>query len=235
MKESPISDRAEQTLLIDADDTLWENNIYFERVIAEVQEILSGFFVPAVEFRNHLNNLERKHIRQYGYGTLNFTRSLVQAFEECIPCGVDGNLAPRIEALGLGLLDHPIELLDGVHETLEYLSRRHSLCLVTKGDSVEQLRKIDASGLKERFETIEIVSEKNRDTYRWLVASHRWDPSRTWMVGNSPRSDINPAVAAGLRAVFIPHPHTWVLEHEDPVEDPRVIKLERFSDLQLHF
>ncbi len=224
-----------QNLLIDADDTLWENNVYFERVIEAVQAILQPFGVSPQAFRKHLDNLECEHIPTYGYGTLNFTRSLVQAFEESLPPNADAALIRQVEELGLGIMNRPLEIIEGVPETLKYLSGRHSLYLVTKGDPREQSRKVESSRLGGYFRTVEIVSEKNPAVYRHLTERHAWDPSRTWMIGNSPRSDINPAITAGLNAVFIPHPNTWILEHEEPQSDPRVLQVEKFSDLRLHF
>ena len=223
----------QQNLLIDADDTLWENNVYFERVIEEVKTMLAPFGIAPQLFRKHLDALERKHIAIYGYGTLNFTRSLLQAFEELVPSGRD--LRHRVETLGLDILNRPVEIIEGVPETLEYLSGRHLLYLVTKGDPEEQSRKVERSGLAGYFEGVEILPEKTARTYEQLRNQHGWDPQRTWMIGNSPRSDVNPAVSAGLNAVFIPHPYTWVLEHEEPASDPRVLLLEKFADLCLHF
>ncbi len=222
-------------LLIDADDTLWENNIYFERVIAEVQSLLRPFGVDPGVFRQHLNAKERRHVPIYGYGTLNFTRSLVESFMELLPGNDGADLRSRVESMGLGIMNHPLEILDGVRETLEYLAGRHSLFIVTKGDPAEQARKIEVSGLRRHFKQVEILAEKNERIYRSLLDKHGWDSNRTWMIGNSPRSDINPAIAAGMNAVFIPHPHTWSLEHEEPVRHCRLIRLERFPDLRSHF
>jgi len=224
-----------QILLVDADDTLWENNIYFERVIATVQEMLrpSGVF-PEV-FRASLNQAERHHIVTHGYGTENFTRSLVMTFERYLPPGADPSLPAKVRELGLGIMNHPLEILEGVPETLEYLGQRHTLFLVTKGNPAEQSRKIEASRLGSHFKGVEILSEKNAEAFQGLVGKHLWDPDRTWMIGNSPRSDINPAIKAGINAVLIPHPHTWILEHEEPVQHPRLLELERFADLRHHF
>ncbi len=222
-------------LLVDADDTLWENNIYFERVIASVQDILSAFGVEPSVFRAALNDAERKHIVTRGYGTLNFTRSLLDTFEEHLPDDADATLRARVKKMALGIMDHPIEVIEGVPETLEYLSERHSLYLVTKGAAEEQSRKIEKSGLKRFFSEVEILPEKNAAAFQGLVEKHSWNPELTWMIGNSPRSDINPAITAGLNAVFIPHRHTWVLEHEEPVRHPRVTEVGTFADLRLHF
>ncbi len=222
-------------LLVDADDTLWENNIYYERVIWQVQALLRPFGVDSRAFRDHLNEKERRHIPVHGYGTLNFARSLVEAFMHFLPWDADGSRRDEVEAMALGILNHPLELLEGVPETLSYLSGHHALFLVTKGDLQEQLRKIEASCLLPYFQGVEILAEKNEEVYRGLLQRHGWDPDRTWMIGNSPRSDINPALSAGMNAVYIPHPHTWMLEHEEAARHPRLIELQRFPDLCSHF
>jgi putative hydrolase of the HAD superfamily len=229
-------DRPEpQHLFVDADDTLWENNIYFERVIASVQQQLEPFGVHPDAFREHLNETEREHIRTDGYGTVNFARSLVAAFESFVPPDRAPALSGAVRTLALAIIQHPIELLPGVHETLAYLGSRHSLFLVTKGKPEEQLGKLQSSGLQHFFAHVEVLHEKNPESYRALVETHGLAPERTWMIGNSCRSDINPALVAGLNAVYIPHPNTWVLEREDPLTHPRMLELERFSDLKQHF
>jgi len=224
-----------KTLLIDADDTLWENNIYFERVIASVQEILGRFEVQPGVFRAALNDAERDHIVTNGYGTVNFTRSLERTFERFLPPWADHSLATRVRDMALEILNQPIEVIDGVPETLAYLSRRHTLYLVTKGDADEQGRKIEASRLRHFFDGVEILAEKNASVFRELVTRYSWNTESTWMIGNSPRSDVNPAISAGLNAVYIPHRHTWVLEHEEPVRHPRVTEIKSFADLRAHF
>ncbi len=224
-----------QNLLIDADDTLWENNIYFERVIAKVQEMLRPLGVAPGDFRASLNQAEKRHIVTHGYGTENFTRSLVLTFEHHLGPGADPALSSKVRELGLGIMNHPLEIMEGVPETLEYLRQRHTLFLVTKGNSAEQSRKIEASQLAGFFKGVEILGEKNAGTFLELLGKHAWDAERTWMIGNSPRSDVNPAIKAGMNAVFIPHRHTWILEHEEPVQHPRLLELEKFSDLRNHF
>ena len=225
----------QQTLLIDADDTLWENNIYFERVIEAVQSLLAPFGVAPGSFRERLDALECEHIPVHGYGTVNFCRSLLEAFTTFLPGADHAGLGKRVEALALGILSQPVEVIEDVPETLEYLAPRHSLYLVTKGNAKEQAGKIESSSLANKFRGIEILEEKNATTYCRLIQRHGWDPSKTWMVGNSPRSDINPAIRAGMNAVFIPHAHTWVLEHEEPVQHSRVLALEKFAHLRRHF
>jgi putative hydrolase of the HAD superfamily len=224
-----------QILLIDADDTLWENNIYYERVIQKVVALLEQAGAESRNFRFELDETERRRIPLHGYGTVNFTRSLVETCEKFLPPGLEPDLPAKIRNLALGILEHPVELLDGVPETLEYLSRRHRLYLVTKGDQVEQSRKIQASDLQGFFCGIEILPEKDAEAFSRLLDRHEWERTRSWMIGNSPRSDINPALAAGINAVYIPHIHTWTLEHEEPSAHPGLIELGKFSDLKLHF
>jgi putative hydrolase of the HAD superfamily len=227
--------QSSKNILIDADDTLWENSIYFERVISFVQRLLGPHGVHPEAFRARLERTQMEHIPVYGYGTVHFARSLVEAFEITCPQTIREQLTPLVEASALNILNHPLEIIEGVLETLEYLSPKYGLYLVTKGDMEEQERKVQSSKLREYFDHVEILSEKNADAYRQLISKHGWDAGQTWMVGNSLRSDINPAIEAGLGAVFIPHPHTWALEHDEPVNSPRVIRLTRFSDLKGYF
>lgn len=227
-----------QTLLIDADDTLWENNIYFERAIAN--------FISFLDHREHtpeavrliLNEVERESIVSHGYGLHSFTHSLIETFERLSVEPVTAELHERIRSFAHQIADHPIEIIDGVPETLAHLGKRHHLIMMTKGNPTEQSGKVERSGLKDYFAAIEIVAEKDESTYRSAVAKYALDAESTWMVGNSPKSDINPALAAGLHAVFVPHGNTWILEHEDLGTAPakqRLLVVEHFSDLQIHF
>jgi putative hydrolase of the HAD superfamily len=129
-----------------------------------------------------------------------------------------------------------MEVIAGVPETLEYLSSRHDLTLFTKGHPEEQKLKIDRSGLGRFFGHAAIVKEKDRAAYSRLVEDRGLDPARTWMVGNSPKSDINPAMEAGLNAVFVPHAHTWVLERQEiRPGSGRLLVLEQFAELREYF
>ena len=134
------------------------------------------------------------------------------------------------------ILDAPVEVIDGVAETLEYLALRHDLTLFTKGHPEEQKLKIDRSGLGVYFGHTAIVKEKDAAAYRRLAAERGMDPARAWMIGNSPKSDINPALEAGLNAVYVPHARTWVLEREELVPGAgRLLVLEKFAGLRQHF
>ena len=227
-----------QTLLIDADDTLWENNIYFERAIAK--------FISFLDHREHspeavrlvLNDVERESIVKHGYGLHSFAHSLVETFEKLSVDPVTPDLHERIRSFADQIADHPIEVLPGVPETLQYLGERHHLILMTKGNPTEQSGKVERSGLKEYFAAVEIVAEKDESTYRSAVAKYALPADITWMVGNSPKSDINPALAAGLHAVFLFHKDTWVLEHaavDAAPQGQQLLELDSFAKLRAIF
>lgn len=228
-----------QVLLIDADDTLWENNIYFEQAIADFMRFLNHQEMSHAEVRLVINEVERETILERGYGFHSFAHSLVKTFERLSTQPVTPELHETIWNFAHRITQYPIQLIEGVPETLNYLcGRRHHLILMTKGDITEQSGKVERSGLKDYFAAVEIVAEKNPMTYRSIVSKYRLVPSLTWMVGNSPKSDINPALSAGINAVFVPHDQTWVLEHETldaAPEQARLLCVDRFSDLQKHF
>jgi putative hydrolase of the HAD superfamily len=231
-------DTAPQTLLIDADDTLWENNIYFERATAGFIELVNHQHYSPEQVREILNEVEREAILSHGYGLHSFAHALTQTLEKLSVEPVTPELHARISTLTHAIADHPVEILPGVPETLEYLSERHHLILMTKGAFAEQSGKIERSGLKEYFAAVEILAEKDEPTYRSIIDKYELSPDVTWMMGNSPKSDINPALAVGLNAVFIPHRDTWILEHEqvaDPRPPSRLLIVERFMQLQEYF
>ncbi len=236
--DAPMDTRLNQNLLIDADDTLWHNNVYFERAIADFISYLNHHEFTPRQVREVLNEVERDRIVTHGYGTHSFGAALIGTFERL---AVDP-ITPADHELINGFVHHiltqPIELYDGVRETLEYLAGRHRLIMVTKGNVGEQSGKVARSGLGQFFSAIEIVPEKHAAAYGTVVAKHGLELERTWMVGNSPLSDINPALAAGLHAVFIPNDMTWVIENGEVVtacEQSCLLTLERFADLQRHF
>ena len=227
-----------QALLIDADDTLWENNIYFERAIVEFISFLDHREHSPEQVRLILNDVERDSIVKHGYGLHSFTHSLVECFEKLSVEPVTPALHERIHSFAHKIVDHPIEVLPGVPETLGYLGERHRLIMMTKGNPAEQAGKVERSGLREYFSAIEIVPEKDENTYRTAIAKFALRADNTWMVGNSPKSDVNPALAAGLHAIFIPHGNTWILEHEELATAPpsqRLLTVDRFGDLRKHF
>ena len=228
-----------QTLLIDADDTLWENNIYFERAIADFISFLNHRERTPAEVREILNDVERECIVSHGYGLNSFTYSLVKTFERLSVEPLTPALHETIHGFAQTIAQQPVQVLPRVHETLEYLSsQRYQLILVTKGDLKEQSGKVERSGLKDYFSAVEIVAEKHVPEFRAIMGRYRLAAEHTWMVGNSPKSDINPALGAGINAVFVPHDDTWVLEHEEltSAEPPtRLLVLRVFAELAEHF
>jgi putative hydrolase of the HAD superfamily len=224
-----------QTLLIDADDTLWENNIYFERAIANFISFLNHHEYSPEQVREALNNVERECIVTHGYGLHSFAHALVQTFERLAVEPLTPALHETISGFAHTIAEHPVEILAGVPETLQYLGARHHLILLTKGAMAEQSGKVERSGLKEYFSAVEIVAEKDVSTYESIVSKYGLVPDISWMIGNSPKSDINPALTAGLNAVFVPHGDTWVLEHEElaSAQPPsRLLVVEKFSGLR---
>jgi putative hydrolase of the HAD superfamily len=235
-----LADRrpANQTLLIDADDTLWENNVYFERAIASFISYLDHRVHTPEQVREHLNHCEHATIAAHGYGLGSFRRSLVNCFEQLTDAPVTPEKHERIVSFAQSIAEHEIELLPAVDTTLAELSIRHRLILVTKGDPAEQTDKLRRSGLAPHFSAVEVLPEKHSDAYLSVTSHHSCKASTTWMIGNSPRSDINPALAAGLNAIFIPHDFTWVLEHEvvnQPPSGQHLLELSTFADLAHHF
>src|SRR5438445_263740 len=224
------------TLLIDADDTLWENNVFFERVIEDFISLVEPLGYARDYTRRILNETERRNIRQHGYGVRSFGRSLEETYLKLAGHMAKRNTVEQMARMVRELENTPPKILDGVPETLAYLSSRHRPILFTKVEAAEQAAKVERSGLQGFFEAIEIVPEKDVTTYTGSINRHRIVQSHGWMVGNSPRSDINPALQAGLNAVFIPHEHTWRLEKEEVAPaDGRLLILRGFGELRSHF
>lgn len=223
-----------QNLLIDADDTLWENNIYFEQAFNEFVEFLSHSSLDAAGIRAVLDEIELANSRVHGYGSLNFGRNLQQCYQRLAEREIRPEDLETVKGFALRILEQPLLLIEGVEETLADLASHHELTLFTKGHPDEQRMKIDRSGLGRWFRHTTIVKEKDRASYEELVRNRGHDPARTWMIGNSPKSDINPALEAGLNAVFVPHARTWTLERTQ-LRRPgpgRLVVVERFSDLR---
>jgi putative hydrolase of the HAD superfamily len=220
-------------LLMDADDTLWENNIYFEQAIHEFITFLNHSRLSPSEVRAVLDEVERL----MGYGSVNFTKSLVETYRRLAERELGDEDVQQVRQFGERIRAQPLQLLSGVRETLDSLSTRHDLILLTKGDFEEQKLKVDRSGIEGYFRQVVIVPEKDVTTYRRLISELDLVPKHTWMIGNSPRSDINPALAAGLNAIYIPHPDTWHFEHEE-VQDTgegHLLTLLAFAELRRKF
>jgi putative hydrolase of the HAD superfamily len=228
--------QARQHLIVDADDTLWENNIYFERAFDEFVAYLDHSSMSAREIRGVLDAIESVNAKLHGYGSLNFARNLRETYERLCEREIGRSDVRAVMSFAERILECPMEVIAGVEETLEYLAPRHDLTLFTKGHLEEQKLKVDRSGLARFFAHTAIVKEKDAAAYRRLVEERGMDAARTWMIGNSPKSDVNPALEAGLGAVFVPHAHTWVLEKEEIRRGhERLMELERFEELRERF
>jgi putative hydrolase of the HAD superfamily len=227
---------ARQTLLIDADDTLWENNIFFEKSIDQFVTQLEHLGYTREYIRHILNETEKRNIRQHGYGVRSFRRSLEETYLKLAGNAARREIVQEIERLALELEATPPHIMDGVPETLAYLAKHHRLVLLTKGEAAEQAAKVERSGLQSYFDAIEIVIEKDAAVYERMIEQFKIVKTQGWMVGNSPRSDINPALQIGLNAVFVPHSNTWHLEHAELESGTgKLLILTSFRELRSHF
>jgi putative hydrolase of the HAD superfamily len=228
--------RSRQTLIFDADDTLWENNVVFERVVDDFVGWLAHPSLDPPEIRRLLDEIEEANILAHGYGSQVFLRSLADCFHRLTQRPVGAAERARFDAFAAAFSHQQVELIGDVAAVLDELSTRHDLYLMTKGRPDEQQRKIDVSGLRDHFRGIDIVPVKEPATYRRIVRERRFDPGVTWMIGNSPKSDIVAARAAGLRAVYVPHPNTWAHEHAelDP-GDPDIVHVAGLAELVRYF
>ena len=200
-----------EVLAFDADDTLWHNESLFTVTQSRFKRLLAAYHGDEwIEAK--LNETERRNIEHFGYGIKGFTLSMIETAIELTEGRISGAEIQEIIGYAKAMLLAPVELLDGVRETVGELAGLYPLMLITKGDLFDQESKIARSGLGDHFSHVEIVSEKNVGVYRAIMAKHRLDPSRFWMVGNSIKSDILPVVAAGGRAVYVPYHTTWVHE-----------------------
>lgn len=228
-----------RVLIFDADDTLWENNVYFEQAIERFYDLLGPAAADRHTARACINRQEHRAIAEGGYGLASFQVALERAWQELAPQSWRPAAAASLAQLAAAIAAQPIEFLPGALEVLDYLAPRHRLFLLTKGNHAEQSGKIARSGARRLFEQVHVVPEKHVGVYHQRLHECAVPAADCWMIGNSPKSDINPALAAGLNAVFIPHPHTWVLEHEEITRacapGRQFLVLHRLADLREYF
>lgn len=205
-------------ICLDADDTLWHNMRHFNAAEDALLEMLHPFAKTDVT-RATLVNLEEKNLPLYGYGAKGFTLSMIETALELTSDPMPQHVIAEILAAGRKLLAHPVDLFDGVEETLRQLAAIGTLVLVTKGDLLHQEMKLAASGLGDLFGGVEIVSDKTRDTFRRIFAKFDVHPDEAVMAGDSLRSDILPALAAGAHAAYIPQDGAW---HHEQAREPQV-------------
>jgi putative hydrolase of the HAD superfamily len=224
------------TLLISADDTLWENNIYFEQTIERFLTMVEPFGYARGYARYVLNETERLNIRQHGYGVRSFARSLEETYVK-----LAGELAQKsgvheVSTLMAELEETPPRVLSGVPETLQYLHTRHRMILLTSGEAAEQAGKVERSGLQGFFDAIEIIPEKTAPALDDLVGTHHVVKAHGWLVGSHPSGDVLPGLQAGLNVAFVPHPGSV---NQEPMELPRgtgkLLIVSDFRELRHHF
>ncbi len=219
------------TIGFDADDTLWQNEQFYGLTKSRFATALAGYAEPDA-LSAELNETERRNLGQYGFGIKGFTLSMIETAIRATDGAVPASVIAEILEAGREMLSHPVETLPHVRETLERLAGTYRLVMITKGDLFDQERKLAESGLGDFFEAVEIVSDKDVGTYQRIFARHGDGPEHAMMVGNSLKSDIVPAIAAGSWGVYIPHDLNWVLEHaEEPVSSPRYRRLEHLGEL----
>jgi putative hydrolase of the HAD superfamily len=206
---------------LDADDTLWHNESIFEATTSQYHALLARYH-DASFIAERLHETEMRNLRHFGYGVKGFTLSMIETAIELTEGRVSGAEIQRIVDLGRAMLSAPVELLDGVAETVASLASDHRLVLLTKGDLLDQESKLARSGLGEKFHAVEIVSEKNAHTYARVMKRLDVVPARFVMVGNSLKSDVLPAIEAGGAAVHVPYHLTW--QHERVPEEALVGK-----------
>lgn len=218
------------TVGVDADDTLWHNETIFRLTQARFADLLAPYADPG-DLQARLAATEARNLRLYGYGVKGFTLSMIETAME-FAGDASGSVIREILAAGREMLSHPVEPLPGVESALAALSERYRLVLITKGDLLDQERKLAASGLGDLFAAVEIVSEKTTETYRRVFDRHGTGAVAAAMIGNSLRSDVLPALAAGAFAAHIPYAVTWSHEEAEPPRGhPRFAELESMADV----
>ena len=219
------------TIGFDADDTLWQNEQFYQTTQAHFLELLKDYADPK-ELPDRLLKVMLRNVGAYGFGIKSFTLSMVETAIEVTEGRAPARVIAEILAAGREMAKHPVETLPFARETLDALAGNYRLVLITKGDLFDQERKIAESGLGELFAAVEIVSDKNRATYERVFSRHGDGPTQSMMIGNSLKSDVLPALAAGSWGVYVPHDLTWAWEHaEAPEQETRFRQVGNLGEL----
>lgn len=216
------------TIGFDADDTLWQNEAFFRLTQDRFSALLADHAAPD-HLAERLEAAERRNLGHYGFGVKGFTLSMIETAIEVTEGAVPARVIAEIIAAGREMLEHPIQLLPHARATVTALAAEYRVLLITKGDLLDQERKLAQSGLGDLFHGVEIVSDKTEGAYRTIFARHGTGADQAMMVGNSLKSDVIPALAAGAWGVHVPHGETWALEQADPPEGHR--RFHALSDL----
>jgi len=220
------------TIGFDADDTLWQNEQFFRLTHDRFAELLTDF-TEEDHLAERLLDAERRNLGRYGFGVKGFVLSMIETAIEVSNSNVSAKVIQELIEVGQEMLSSPINLLPSVQETVETLAGKYYLILITKGDLLDQERKLAQSGLGDYFDGVEIVSNKTPETYTNIFDRHGKETDKAMMVGNSMRSDVLPAIEAGCWGVFVPHELTWSLEHATaPRDHPKFYSLTHIGDLR---
>jgi putative hydrolase of the HAD superfamily len=219
-------------IAFDADDTLWHSESLYATAQEEYRRLLAPY-AEAEKIDRVLHQTEMQNLAVYGYGVKGFALSMIEAALELSQHRITGGEIQRVLDLAKQMLSTDVELIEGVAEVIAQLAETYPLMLITKGDLAHQEAKIEQSGLKPYFRSIEIVTDKTPQSYAALLAHHHIDPARFLMIGNSLRSDILPVLAIGGQAVHVPYAITWAHEHVDvpPDQQGRYHELEHIGQL----
>ena len=206
------------TVGFDADDTLWHNERFFRLTQDRFEQLLADYADPA-HLHQRLLEAERRNIAHYGFGIKGFTLSMIETALDITQNRVPASVIRELIEAGQEMLRQPIDLLPHARETVQAAAQNHKVLVITKGDLLDQERKLAQSGLGDLFDGVEIVSDKTPATYQALLQRHGVGATQAMMVGNSMKSDVRPMVALGGWGVFVPHGLTWELEHAEPPTD----------------
>lgn len=219
------------TIAFDADDTLWENEQFFHGTQEHFADLLADY-TERDHLAERLLAAERRNLGHYGFGIKGFVLSMIETAIEVTEERVPASVIRQLIEAGQDMLAHPIHLLDGVEETVRHLAEAHDILMVTKGDLLDQERKLAQSGLGDLFDGVEIVSAKTAPVYTGIFERHGIAPEAAVMVGNSMKSDVIPPIKAGAWGVYVPHNLSWEIEHAEPPEGhPRFRELATLADL----
>ena len=219
------------TICFDADDTLWHNERFFHLTQARFYDLLADH-AEASDLQNRLLEAERRNIQHYGFGIKGFTLSMIETACEVTQNRVPGHVIAELIEAGQEMLRHPIELLPGAEQAVRTMAAEFTVLLITKGDLLDQERKLAQSGLGDLFDGIEIVSDKSPNVYRALFTARGIAPETSLMAGNSLKSDVNPVIDVGGWGVHVPHGREWVLDRaEAPNGHPKFHVIENLAEL----
>ena len=205
---------------LDADDTLWESEVHFVDVEGRFRALVGKYDIDG-DVKQHLYDVERANLEYFGYGVKSFTLSMIETAIMLSDGAVSGDDVAEIVGWGKEMMVHPIDLLDGVRETVEQLAEQYTVVVMTKGDLLHQEAKVAQSGLADLVDGVDVMAEKDAATYQRIFERRGIDPDRFVMVGNSVRSDILPIRELGGHAIHIPHGHTWEFEVDDTATPDR--------------